>query len=601
MRNCTMSKYATLSKILDQIRTEGVAAGFPSYGSDPDNPEWTNQARSRAYIHLFLKVRFGVLDFREREVYVTDGTQDGGVDGYFIDRDSRTIIFLQSKFRTTEKNFRSKQITLDEIASMDIGRMTAGESSDEKGNEYNGKIKGLIRSITEIEDIGRYRYKITIIANLHNVSDTTLRNLTGGFPIEILDAERCYSELVFPVLSGTYFQKEELSILLDLSNKNAGSKITYEVSTKFGSCDITVLFVPTLEIAKIMYKYKNSILKYNPRSYLEFDGAPVNDSIRSTIISGTTNEFALLNNGITMISDETNINEKIGQKNKAQLFVKNPQIINGGQTAYTLSRIYQENFAEAERTFAGKEVLLKVITLALPTQDETAGKDSATLIDRISTATNRQTAVTNSDRHSNDEGFASLQKSVFDQVGVLFERKRGEFGDGVREGYLDQDQIVDRNTFARIFFAANGRLGEGSSKRAFLQIKHPGQAAVDQGEISRFYCGYRYHVASGWPALNRHNKGRVARIFAFTLDHLSDLSDEEQQNSLLERVRAFELKWGEFVRMRNAGEFSQNRHFGNLKGDILKYFGSSTDTKKSAVITKDEPKEIASASSDTPL
>ena len=82
-----------------------------------------------------------------------------------------------------------------------------------------------------------------------------------------------------------------------------------------------------------MYKYKNSILKYNPRSYLGLEGQKVNDSITDTVLSTTTNEFALYNNGITILSDETYINERIGQKNKAQLIIKNPQIINGGQTS----------------------------------------------------------------------------------------------------------------------------------------------------------------------------------------------------------------------------------------------------------------------------
>jgi len=190
-----MSKYTALIKILDQIRTEGVAAGFSGYSSDPDNPDWANQARSRAYVHLFLKVKFGLLDFRERERYVTDGKQDGGIDGYFIDDESKTITFLQSKFRMTEKNFESKQITLEEIASMDIGRITSGETSDEDGLDYNGKIKALIRDIAKIQDIGRYKYNVIIIANLHKVSITTIRNLVSGFPTDIFDGERCYSEL----------------------------------------------------------------------------------------------------------------------------------------------------------------------------------------------------------------------------------------------------------------------------------------------------------------------------------------------------------------------------------------------------------------------
>lgn len=538
-----MSKYMALSKILDQIRAEGVLAGFTSYASDPNNDEWINQARSKAYIHLFLKVRFGLLDFRERENYITDGTYDGGIDGYFVDRDSHEILFFQSKFRTTERNFENKQITLNEIASMDIGRITSGEHEDECGHSYNGKIKGLVRSISEIGDIGRYKYRVIIIANLQNTSPAILKRLTGGFQVEIFDADRCYSELVFPVLSGTYFQKEDLSIFLDLSNKNAGSKITYEVTTTFGSCDITVLFVPTLEIAKVMYRYKNSILKHNPRSYLEFDGAPVNDSIRETIISGTSNEFALLNNGITMLSDETNINEKIGQKNKAQLLIRNPQIINGGQTAYTLSRIYQENSETADDLFAGKEVLLKVITLTSAATEQIVPDNSAKLIGLISTATNRQTAVTNSDRHSNDDGFELLQKSLFSELGMLFERKRGEFSDGLKDGYLERDQIIERNIFAKIYFAANGETTKAGSRRAFLQMKQPEEIANSNERLERFYYAYRFYNAIGRPPMNRKNKGSVAKIHEFTERNFSSTFGTEPDQELKRKIDLFEEDW----------------------------------------------------------
>jgi len=107
---------------------------------------------------------------------------------------------------------------------MDIARITAGYEQSESGLEYNGKIKGLIRSISQIDDIGRYKYRTVIIANLPDISQSILRSLTGGFPVETFDAERCYAELVFPVITGTYFQKEELAILLDLNTKNAGAK-----------------------------------------------------------------------------------------------------------------------------------------------------------------------------------------------------------------------------------------------------------------------------------------------------------------------------------------------------------------------------------------
>lgn len=335
-------------------------------------------------------MQFGLLDFKHREHFITDGSYDGGIDGYFIQPESRNIFFIQSKFRTTETTFASKTLTLEEILAMDTARILDGHHQDESGNAYNGKIAQLQQEVSSIEDIARYKYKVILLANV-DAPLNKLSRLVGGLPCEVFDHEKCYQQLVFPVISGTYFNDPDLTIHLDLSNKNAGSKISYTVDTRFGECDITALFVPTIEIAKTFNRYKNAILKYNPRSYLELEGAKVNAAIRTTVLQQGKNEFALYNNGITMLSDETNLNERIGQRNKAQLNVRNPQIINGGQTAYTLSRIYDEQPPDCkDAVFEGKEVLLKVITLNSTSQAK--DEEKLKLIEAISASTNLQTA-----------------------------------------------------------------------------------------------------------------------------------------------------------------------------------------------------------------
>lgn len=298
-----MSKYSILLDILDRLRDESNGTRYSGlYAPTTLDQDKINQARSRAFIHLFLKVSFGLLSFDDREHLITDGSFDGGIDGYYIHKEIKTIYFIQSKFRTTETNFETKNISLDEILVMDIDRILKGEDHDTNGNEYNGKIKGMIREIGEVEDIARYRYQVVILANLNKADPDQLRRLTGGYATEIFSYSECYQKLVFPVISGTYFNAADLNIYIDLSNKNAGSKISYTVATKTSECEITVLFVPTIEIAKVLHRYKNSILKFNPRSYLELEGKKVNEAIRETILQTTTNEFALFNNGITMLS-----------------------------------------------------------------------------------------------------------------------------------------------------------------------------------------------------------------------------------------------------------------------------------------------------------
>ena len=449
-----------LCRVLDGIRNEASLTKFETlYAIGSQNDEDVRQARSRAYVHLYLKVMFGIAAFDDREPYVTDGTRDGGVDGYYIDTKARIIFLIQSKFRHSESKYETEGIGIEDLFSMQIKRILSGEECDLDGIRYNGKILGLQRQISDVPDLGRYSYRVIIIANLKPHREDSLKKITDGFPAEIVCHQRAYKELLFPVLSGYLFKASGVNILLDLSNKSSGTKIGYNINSHGFNCEITVVFVPTIEIAKMISQYKNSILQYNPRNYLEFKGAKVNEAIRETLLSADANDFALLNNGITIICDESGVNEQSGRKHRARLFLSNPQIINGGQTAYTLCRAYETlPPEEVEQTFSGKEVLVKVIALPMKSASGDDEGKRLSLIKRISNATNSQTVVTLADRISDDPVHIKLQLDMFEKYGLLYEKKSGEFSDGLRNGYLVPSDVIDRALFAKIYLASKGKI-----------------------------------------------------------------------------------------------------------------------------------------------
>lgn len=537
-------QYQSLLHILDSIRTEAPSSMGSRYRPDPSDHDKINQARSRAFIHLYLKVMFGLTDFQARERTITDGAADGGVDGYFIDAETHTIYVVQSKFRTTQENFHEKEITLEELLAMDVNRILEGEKQDEGGVPYNGKIQQLQREVSSLHDVARYGYRVIVLANLTGVTASQLRRLTGGYAAEVFDFKRTYKELVFPVLTGTYYTASDIVIPVDLSSKNAGSKISYNVKTKYSDCEITVLFVPTLEIAKIMNKYKNAILRYNPRSYLDLEGQRVNSAIRDTILQTATNEFALFNNGITMLSDETNINEKIGQKNQAQLRVKNPQIINGGQTSFTLARLFVDNPEAAPDVFRDKEVLLKVITL-LGNESHEA---KLHLIDEISNATNKQTPVINADRFANETFHTELQARVFEGYGLLYERKRGEFSDGVRDGYIDPTDVIERNHFWRLFYAANGKIDQGFQKKLFQRNEFADVLPITDTALARLFLAVHVFrlLKHDFKPYERIEKDIYGKVFAFVELFLGQVSPADA-TAMEEKLDALEAEWSRFL------------------------------------------------------
>jgi hypothetical protein len=491
LETSSMTRYRMLVRVLDGIRSESENTRFATkYAVGSEVTEDLAQARARAYIHLYLKVMFGIEDFKSREEFITDGGYDGGIDGYYIDSHNQKIIVLQSKFRSTESNFENKPIEVDEVLAMQVRRVLSGELLDITGKKYNGKIQGFQRRVTQITHLARYKISVVILANVSERSLRHIERLTDGFPAEVFDFSRAYNELLFPVLCGTLFRASEVSVSLDISNKSQGSKISYVTYVDQFKCDMKVIFVPTIEIARILTTYKNSLLTFNPRNYLAFEGEEVNSAIKGSIVSRTTNDFALLNNGITIVCDESGISDHTGQKHQSSLFMLNPQIINGGQTAFTLSRVYEDcPHDQRQSLFAGKEVLLKIIGLkaAEHIEDERAAR--VALIKRISTATNSQSVVTLADRQSDDPVHKKLQTRLFERYGIIYETKRGEFSIAVKDQNLYAEDILDKTLFIRLFMTANSRIDRALRRRI---LREPFKlSSIDDAALDQFYIAYR--------------------------------------------------------------------------------------------------------------
>ncbi|EPI61274.1 hypothetical protein HMPREF1579_00112 [Gardnerella vaginalis JCP8066] len=446
-----MIKYLTLLKVLESLRKEAPEC-YRIYHPNKDDLDKVNHANSRAYIHLLLKAKFNLLDFEKREKFVTDDPQDGGIDAYYIDHENKKIYFIQSKFRTNNDNFMNKSIELEEINKMDIDRISRGERIDKNGTKYNDKIQRLIQNLSEIEQISRYDFNVIILANVSSVLADAMGKLLN-FPFEVYNYERAYEELVFPIVRGTVHQATNISVNLNLGSKN-NYTMDYWIEDEEFTTSVQLFFVPILEIAKLMSSFKNSILKFNPRSYLGASDNEVNSSIKDSIINRSGNVFALFNNGITLLSDKTSYTSRTGREGIGELSLLNPQIINGGQTAYTLSTVLEDDDID-NKVFDNKEVLLKVITFDQGIKDEVSKQR---LIDELSLTTNNQSKVTVADRKSNSNVQIDFQKYIYNNYGYFYHRKTGEFTEGIEKGYISKDQIISRNTIIRIIYAMNGRV-----------------------------------------------------------------------------------------------------------------------------------------------
>ena len=552
-----MNKYDTLLNILDNI-CNTAPDNFKSYCLQEKSEDEKNQIRSKAFIHLYLLVKFGLEDFKSRHDLITDGIADGGLDAYFIDAETKYIYLFQSKFRTNSQNFENKDISVDELMAMEIDRIVEGKIESEDGNTYNRKIQGFQKKLSDICDLPRYKFKIIILANLK--SDKLLNKLFGSYERDIFNYQRTYKELVFPMCSSTYYKNENIVVKMEVEGKI--EEVTETFATSFGNCNVTLLFVPIINIAQIINKYKNSILEFNPRNYLSMSKNPVNKGIKESACESNC-DFTLLNNGITMICSQYESTTRTGKSNTTKITIDNPQILNGGQTAYTLSKILdtEENCFEKMQ---GKKVLLKVISIYKDDQSET---DYRTFVNKISDATNKQTKIDEADRRANNEIQVKLQNDIYEKYGLYYERKAGEFEEALSKGLIYKDMIIKRDVLLKTLWAYNGKCGEARNysgdkifnKDVFDEIMLGNVTAEitiysyrihkELMELDKLYKKQDYN-SSEWGGAIRYGKFAVISAYAILFPCLDLEDDEEVLRENTKKVLEMWKKFEEFVRER---------------------------------------------------
>jgi len=577
-----MNKYQLLISVLDSIIAEAqIVSDRNIYNIS--NEESANQARSRVMIHLFLRTRFGLIDFIEAESFITEGGGDGGLDAYYIDQENKTIYLIQSKFRTSETNFENVPVAGYELFKMDLGAIINGNEHGQDGEAFNGKIQGFQRKIREISEIGRYRYCLVFLGNIpSNLDPVRLNHISGNVcnDVQVINGKETYKQLLLPYLQSDFYNKKEF-VLKIKANQSQSNRINYAVNINGQTVNINLSFIPTLEIAKMMNEYKNSLLKFNPRCYVGIKNGGVNQKINNSILQTESNEFSLLNNGITIICNDFQYSDRNAEPGVATLLITNPQIVNGGQTAFTLSKIFSE---KGDEIFSNKEVLVKFISL---NQEQTPEQNA--LIEKISEATNNQTPVELSDRKSNDQTLIDLQNYLFENHGLLLERKKGEFYDTLSKNIITKDKIISKDQIMRLSFVINGRVAEARSYANEKLFKDYPLPSIDFGELFKIITIYKYIEAFLQRTGSQDERFRVAEFgyglkygkyaIAFVIFNISKNSTDEI-DVVVENVKnqwlGFETAMANEVQ--NSDYFDDGFNYANyykgktINKDLIDYF-----------------------------
>ena len=188
-----------------------------------------------------------------------------------------------------------------------------------------------------------------------------------------------------------------------------------------------------------------------------------------------------------------------------------------------------------------------------------------------------------------------LQERCFDEFGIWLERKRGEFADGVREGYIDPSLIVDRNLFFRAAAIARGEIAMAVKKKLFVTSNFAEYLDAPPDQFDKYNLALR--ILRRVHQQNGENQSRlgidmVSKAYV-TMLLLSADAQVDADDVLVSTCANFvKHRWAAFLRylgdkyestrywivadQREGKVFSLHRYFSetNVVSDVRAFFGA---------------------------
>lgn len=252
--------------------------------------------------------------------------------------------------------------------------------------------------------------------------------------------------------------------------------------------------IPGTVLADIYDKFGSKLLEGNVRSFLSTKVA-VNKKIRGTILNNPEMFFAF-NNGISATAMDVQIEDS--DHGRFITFVRDFQIINGGQTTASISNVRYKDKADLSSIF---------VQMKLTSIDETTPEESDELIRNISRSSNSQNKVSDADffaSHPFHRRMEQISRHMFAPAsdGAQYETKW--FYERARGQYL-QEQM--RLTPAK--------------KRQF-ELQNPKNKVIKKTDLAKVQNTWR-----GFPQVVSKGAQTNFNAFAEYIDDQWNLNDEQ--------------------------------------------------------------------------
>ena len=293
--------------------------------------------------------------------------------------------------------------------------------------EESSEVFDLVNTLAHAPEVNEFlsRINIFVLTNGEIKSEVKLKKTMADFKL--------------------FFRIIDIQYLFNLSDK---SRIPIEINfselgvplpcistnTELEGYQSYLAIIPGITLATIYEQYGLRLLEQNVRSFLQFTGK-VNKGIRKTIID-EPHMFLAFNNGIATTAEEIKFVPNQDGNGQAIAFVKDFQIVNGGQTTAAIYHSWKKHKADISEVY----VQLKLTTIKNKESfNETVGK--------IAECANTQNKISASDLSANKESLIELEKisrstwappkdGDSNQTRWFFERARGQYrNERLRQGF----------------------------------------------------------------------------------------------------------------------------------------------------------------------
>ncbi len=416
------------------------------------------------FAHLFLSDKFNK-SIEDVFPYCAIGNNDYGIDGFFIDKETRNLYLYQFKWST---NFELFKESYRRLIKDGIERIFGNPTVDTALNPLIARLRNELQEYHNIID------KVYICFVFNGETEKAEGSKVLEYLQEELESRKHFID--------SFYGKREITLTIQYIsnetkkiNQTTRTKKTFQYDINFISQSKKegpngevqhIGFIKLYDLYRMYCDMKQRLFEKNIRAGLSEDNAPnqaINKSLKDIVINKKVDPsyFTFHHNGITLFAQKLTLDNGITS-------IIEPRVLNGAQTVSTLAKFIDDN--QKNPNFQDSIELLKEIEVI----GKVIEKCDVEFITQITISNNKQNPVEPWNLRANDDIQCEFADK-FQEDGIYYERQENSFNnlsysDLDDLGIKEQVKYIEIIKLAQTFFAFQGEIDKISEMRKVFEM-----------------------------------------------------------------------------------------------------------------------------------